>query len=61
MERGESVTFKDQPFIIERQGHPEEAFFILACSPVGPDVGDYRRIPTGRGTVTASHEISTDL
>jgi PAS domain S-box-containing protein len=39
MERGESFTFHDQPLVIERQGHPEEAFFTLAYGPVPDAMG----------------------
>jgi PAS domain S-box-containing protein len=34
--RGESFTFTDQPLVVERRGHREEAFFTLTFSPV-PD------------------------
>jgi PAS domain S-box-containing protein len=32
--RGEAFTFTDQPLVLERHGHREEAFFTLTYSPV---------------------------
>jgi PAS domain S-box-containing protein len=37
--RGESYTFTDQPLVVHRRGHPEEAFFTLTYSPVPDDTG----------------------
>ena len=38
-QRGESFTFTDQRLVLERHGHPEEAFFTLTYSPVPEDDG----------------------
>ncbi|MCW8193358.1 PAS domain S-box protein [Proteobacteria bacterium 005FR1] len=40
MYRRESFTFEDQPLVIERHGHREEAFFTLTYSPVLDDSGE---------------------
>jgi PAS domain S-box-containing protein len=37
--RGESFTFTDQPLVVQRHGHREEAFFTLTYSPVPDDGG----------------------
>ena len=39
LERGESLTFTDQPLVLERFGEPAEAFFTLTYSPVPGDDG----------------------
>lgn len=39
MQRGETFTFTDQRLVLERHGHPEEAFFTLTFSPVPDDAG----------------------
>ena len=39
LERGESLTFTDQPLVLERGGEPSRGYFTLTYSPVPDDAG----------------------
>lgn len=36
---GEATYFEDMPFLLDRHGHPEQAYFTFSCSPIRDEYG----------------------
>jgi signal transduction histidine kinase len=61
LENGEAVFLEDQPFVINRRGYEEEAFFTFSYSPVWDDDGSIGGVLTSISETTQRRNAEAEL